>query len=85
MLDPLANDTTHFAHFIQPNHSRDTLYLTMGDTLSMLTEEVWRMDQKWDGTHPTIVYVSRERMRRIKSNYMTVVNARITPKKPDEQ
>ena len=85
MLDPLANDTTHFAPFIQPSHSRDTLYLTKGDTLSGLTERVWRMDKKWDGTNPTIVYVSADRMRRIKANYMVVVNARITPKKPNEQ
>jgi len=43
------------------------------------------MDKAWDGTNPTIVYVSSDRMRRIKANYMVVVNARITPKKPNEQ
>jgi hypothetical protein len=84
-LDPLSNDTAHFIPTIQPNHSRDTLYLTMGDTISRLTEEIWRMDKNWNGTNPTIVYVSPNTMRRIKSNYMVVVNARITPKKPDGQ
>lgn len=84
-LDPLSNDTAHFVSTIQPSHSRDTLYLTMGDTISILTEEIWRMDKNWNGTHPTIVYVSPATMRKIKSNYMVVVNARITPKKPDGQ
>ena len=84
-IEPISEDTVNFASTIQPNHSRDTLYLTKGDTLSKLTESIWKMDKRWKGSMPTLVYVSPERMRIIKSNYMVVMNARITPKKPDDQ
>lgn len=49
-----------YADFAYATPSRDTLFLSKDDTISMNTYRTWEMDPTWKGVNPVILFVSQE-------------------------
>jgi len=49
-----------YADFAYATPSRDTLFLSKDDTISMNTYRTWEMDPTWKGVNPVILFVPQE-------------------------
>jgi len=56
-----------YADFAYATPQRDTLYLSAEDSLTRNIYLSWHMDPRWNGTNPTIVFMSQDFIDRRKS------------------
>ena len=75
LFSPLLSfgQTTTYADFAQPTTTKDTLYLVTNDQLSKLTFSIWKSDPQWDGTCPTILWVTSKEMAEFKNKSIASV------------
>lgn len=62
LLSFMIKDIPRFAHRDVKNN---ILYLCEGDSLSYITYNIWKNDTTWDGTNPTIIFLTREKFNKL--------------------
>jgi hypothetical protein len=73
-----TTEAAEFGTFALATTNKDTLYLVANDPLSKITFSVWKNDPTWDGTCPTILWVSSSEMAEFKNKSIASVRTNKT-------
>jgi hypothetical protein len=59
-------NVVRYADFAYATEIRDTLFLASGNPMSNRTLDAWKLDPRWNGSNPVIVFIPQPELDRRK-------------------